>query len=97
MQCIPTSSGTEALFRKAINSSTLSETYLNYAELLASQGRTAEARLRLAALPTRDFPQVVKTVPVMRRLMDDASVLEQARELPGYGEQGNPRHDAKVP
>jgi hypothetical protein len=34
----------EALFRKAINSSTLSETYLNYAELLASQGRTAEAR-----------------------------------------------------
>jgi hypothetical protein len=34
----------EALFRKAIASSTLSETYLNYAELLASQGRIPEAR-----------------------------------------------------
>jgi hypothetical protein len=34
----------EAFFRKAIVSSTLSETYLNYAEFLASQGRVAEAR-----------------------------------------------------
>jgi hypothetical protein len=34
----------EVLFRKAIAASTLSETYLNYAELLASQGRNAEAR-----------------------------------------------------
>jgi hypothetical protein len=34
----------EALFQKAILSSTLSETYLNYAELLASEGRIAEAR-----------------------------------------------------
>jgi hypothetical protein len=34
----------EALFRKATNASTLSETYLNYAELLASDGRKAEAR-----------------------------------------------------
>jgi len=34
----------EALFRKAIASSTLSETYLNYADFLASQGRHAEAR-----------------------------------------------------
>jgi len=34
----------EGLFRKAIQSSTLSETYLNYAEMLAAEGRTAEAR-----------------------------------------------------
>lgn len=34
----------EALFQKAIASSTLSETYLNYANLLASQGRHSEAR-----------------------------------------------------
>jgi hypothetical protein len=34
----------EALFRKAILSSTLSETYLNFSELLASEGRVAEAR-----------------------------------------------------
>jgi hypothetical protein len=34
----------EALFRKATAISTLSETYLNYAELLASEGRNAEAR-----------------------------------------------------
>jgi len=34
----------EALFREATGLSTLSETYLNYAELLASEGRTAEAR-----------------------------------------------------
>lgn len=34
----------EALFRKAIDSSTLSETYLNFAEMLASEGRNAEAR-----------------------------------------------------
>jgi hypothetical protein len=34
----------ETLFRKAILSSTLSETYLNYAEFLASEGRIAEAR-----------------------------------------------------
>ncbi|HLY40020.1 MAG TPA: tetratricopeptide repeat protein [Terracidiphilus sp.] len=34
----------EALFLVAVNKSTLSETYLNFADLLASQGRTAEAR-----------------------------------------------------
>jgi hypothetical protein len=34
----------EALFREAISASTLSETYLNFADLLASDGRTAEAR-----------------------------------------------------
>ena len=34
----------EALFRHATEVSTLSETYLNYAALLVSQGRTAEAR-----------------------------------------------------
>ena len=34
----------EALFREATGASTLSETYLNYADLLASEGRTAEAR-----------------------------------------------------
>ena len=34
----------EALFRQALQISTLSETYLNYADFLASQGRTAEAR-----------------------------------------------------
>ena len=34
----------DALFRQAIEVSSLSETYLNYASFLASQGRTAEAR-----------------------------------------------------
>ncbi len=34
----------EALFRRATNASTLSETYLNYADLLAAEGRNAEAR-----------------------------------------------------
>jgi hypothetical protein len=34
----------EALFLKAISASTLSETYLNFAELLASERRNAEAR-----------------------------------------------------
>jgi hypothetical protein len=34
----------DALFRQAVQISTLSETYLNYADFLASQGRTAEAR-----------------------------------------------------
>ena len=34
----------EALFQKATQSSTLSETYLNYAEMLAAEGRNAEAR-----------------------------------------------------
>jgi hypothetical protein len=34
----------EACFRKATDTSTLSETYLYYAEFLASQGRSAEAR-----------------------------------------------------
>jgi hypothetical protein len=34
----------EALFRRATTISTLSETYLNYASLLASEGRNAEAR-----------------------------------------------------
>ncbi|HEV2279750.1 MAG TPA: tetratricopeptide repeat protein [Acidobacteriaceae bacterium] len=34
----------EAQFRKATERSTLSETYLNFSDLLASEGRTAEAR-----------------------------------------------------
>jgi len=34
----------EALFRRATTISTLSETYLNFASLLASEGRNAEAR-----------------------------------------------------
>ena len=34
----------DSLFRQALQISTLSETYLNYADFLASQGRTAEAR-----------------------------------------------------
>jgi len=34
----------EALFREATVTSTMSETYLNFAELLASEGRTADAR-----------------------------------------------------
>ncbi len=34
----------EQLFRAATKTSTMSETYLNFAELLASEGRTAEAR-----------------------------------------------------
>jgi hypothetical protein len=34
----------EACFRQAVERSTLSETYLNYADFLASQGRNAEAR-----------------------------------------------------
>jgi hypothetical protein len=34
----------DALFQKTVQISTLSETYLNYADFLASQGRTAEAR-----------------------------------------------------
>jgi len=34
----------EALFREVIVRSTSSETYLNFADLLASEGRSAEAR-----------------------------------------------------
>jgi len=34
----------EALFRRVTAKSTLSETYLNFASLLASEGRNAEAR-----------------------------------------------------
>ena len=34
----------DAMFRKAVERSTLSETYLNYADFLATQGRGAEAR-----------------------------------------------------
>lgn len=34
----------DALFRKTVQISTASETYLNYASFLSSQGRTAEAR-----------------------------------------------------
>ena len=34
----------DVLFRQAIERSTLSETYLNYADFLAAQGRNAEAR-----------------------------------------------------
>ena len=46
----------DALFRKTVEISTLSETYLNYASFLNSQGRTAEARewaqMVLAKKPT---------------------------------------------
>jgi len=35
----------DAMFRKALERSTLSETYLNYADFLASQGRNGEARV----------------------------------------------------
>ena len=34
----------ETLFRQVTETSTLSETYLNFADMLASEGRTAEAR-----------------------------------------------------
>jgi hypothetical protein len=34
----------DAMFRQAVERSTLSETYLNYADFLAAQGRNAEAR-----------------------------------------------------
>jgi hypothetical protein len=34
----------EALFRQVVVTSTLSETYLNFADLLVSEGRNAEAR-----------------------------------------------------
>ncbi|MGC2617605.1 MAG: hypothetical protein WA414_01105, partial [Acidobacteriaceae bacterium] len=34
----------EALFRQATKTSTISETYLNFSDFLASEGRTAEAR-----------------------------------------------------
>jgi len=34
----------ESLFERAVSASTLSETYLNFADLLAAQGRTDEAR-----------------------------------------------------
>jgi hypothetical protein len=34
----------DAMFRQAVDRSTLSETYLNYADFLAAQGRNAEAR-----------------------------------------------------
>jgi hypothetical protein len=34
----------DAMFREAVERSTLSETYLNYADFLVSQGRNAEAR-----------------------------------------------------
>jgi hypothetical protein len=34
----------DAMFRQALERSTLSETYLNYADFLAAQGRNAEAR-----------------------------------------------------
>ena len=35
----------DAMFRQAVERSTASETYLNYADFLASQGRNADARL----------------------------------------------------
>jgi len=35
----------DAMFRQAVERSTASETYLNYADFLAAQGRNAEARL----------------------------------------------------
>jgi hypothetical protein len=43
----------EALFREALTTSTLSETQYNYAELLAAQGRTAEAQAMAASIITK--------------------------------------------
>ena len=69
----------EALFQKAIERSTLSETYLNYAAFLASQKRVAEARdwaQRLLArkhtipryLQRRERPWFRKAAALLKRL-----------------------------
>ncbi len=69
----------EALFREVIVTSTLSETYINYAAFLAAQGRTAEAReiaqKVLAKKPTmpgylkrRERPWFRKAAQILKRL-----------------------------
>jgi hypothetical protein len=69
----------EALFRQAMELSTLSETYFNYASFLASQNRTAEARqwaerllARKATIPRylqrRERPWFRKASALLKRL-----------------------------
>ncbi|HMC76378.1 MAG TPA: tetratricopeptide repeat protein [Vicinamibacterales bacterium] len=69
----------EALFQKAIERSTLSETYLNYAAFLASQKRVAEARdwaqrvlARKSTIPRylqrRERPWFRKAAALLKRL-----------------------------
>jgi hypothetical protein len=69
----------DALFRRATDVSTLSETYYNYAVFLASQGRTSEARewagRLLARKPTlprylqrRERPWFRKAAALLKRL-----------------------------
>ncbi|MGA7830077.1 MAG: tetratricopeptide repeat protein [Terracidiphilus sp.] len=69
----------EALFRQVTVTSTLSETYLNYAEFLASEGRSSEARewarKVLAKKPTmpgylrrRERPSFQRASKLLRRL-----------------------------
>ena len=69
----------EALFQKAIERSTLSETYLNYAAFLASQNRVAEARdwaqrvlARKSTIPRylqrRERPWFRKAAALLKRL-----------------------------
>jgi hypothetical protein len=69
----------DALFAQATESSTLSETYFNYATFLASQGRTEDARewaqrivARRASMPRylrrRDHPWFRKAKALLKRL-----------------------------
>ena len=69
----------DALFRQAVEVSTLSEAYYNYASFLASQGRTAEARdwasrilARKPSLPRylqrRERPWYRRTAALLKRL-----------------------------
>lgn len=69
----------EALFRAVVVKSTLSETYLNFAELLASEGKSAEARewarKVLAKRPTmpgylrrRERPWFSRASKILKRL-----------------------------
>ena len=69
----------EAQFHRAIDVSTLSETYLNFAEMLAAQGRTAEARQwaqkvlnKERAMPAylrrKERPWFVKATEMLKRL-----------------------------
>jgi hypothetical protein len=69
----------DALFRQAVEASTLSETYYNYASFLSSQGRTAEARdwasrilARKPSLPRylqrRERPWYRRTAALLKRL-----------------------------
>jgi hypothetical protein len=78
----------QKLFEHAIASSTLSETYLNYADLLASEGRVAEARQW--AQKVLDKQQTMP--PYLRRreqrwFRDAAEMLKKlaAKETPGQG------------